>query len=84
MFRRLGLAETATCVLGAHPGYSAVSRTLDADEGARQFRIFSADPDWVDTLAGVHKRLLPLRYPAEPLLAVYNRLVRTGHLEAGA
>ncbi|CRI64049.1 Metallophosphoesterase [Thiocapsa sp. KS1] len=84
MFRRLGLAETATSVLGAHPGYSAVSRTLDADEGARQFRIFSADPDWVDILAGVHKRLLPMRYPVEPLLAVYNRLVRTGHLEAGA
>ncbi len=82
MFRRLGLAETAACVMGAHPGYPAVSRTPDAD--ARQFRIFSADPDWVDTLAGAHKQLLSLRYPAEPLLAVYNRLVRTGHLEAGA
>jgi hypothetical protein len=36
------------------------------------------------TLAGAHKPLLSLRYPTEPLLTVYNRLVLTGHLEAGA
>jgi hypothetical protein len=84
MLRRLGLSETAVCVLGAHPGHAAKGRGMDAHDRARHCRVFSADPEWVDTLARAHKRLLPLRYPVEPLLAVYNRLVRTGHLEAGS
>ncbi|MEA3278849.1 MAG: metallophosphoesterase [Pseudomonadota bacterium] len=36
--------------------------------------LFGANPDWVGVITQVGKRLLPLRYPAEPLLQVFNRL----------
>ncbi|UHD18067.1 metallophosphoesterase family protein [Thiocapsa bogorovii] len=77
MFRRLGLAESAVCVLGGHPAASAGHRTRDTEDPEHLRRVFSADPHWVGTLTRSHKRLLPLRYPAEPLLEVYNRLLRT-------
>jgi hypothetical protein len=73
MLRRLGLAESAVCVLGGRPAPSAGHRARDI-EWHRQ--VFSADPHWVGTLTRAHKRLLPLSYPAEPLLKVYNRLVQ--------
>ncbi|RKT43307.1 metallophosphoesterase [Thiocapsa rosea] len=77
MFRRLGLAENAVCVLGARPAPSAERRARDTEGIVQHQRVSSADPHWVGTLTRTHKRLLPLRYPAEPLLEVYNRLVRS-------
>jgi hypothetical protein len=77
MLRRLGLAESAVCVLGGRPVPSTGHRARDTEDPGQHRRVFSADPDWVGTLTRAHKRLLPLDYPAEPLLEVYNRLVRT-------
>lgn len=37
--------------------------------------VFGANPDWVGTITLVGKRLIPLRYPAEPLLPILNRLL---------
>jgi hypothetical protein len=81
LFRRLGLASNAVCVLGSRsrPKQSA----CDTGTGGQghPYRLFSADPEWVGTLTRPRRRLLPLCYPAEPLLAVYNRFARTGHLD---
>ena len=77
MLRHLGLGENAVCVLGGRPPHSAGHRARDSEEIEQLRRVFSADPHWVGTLTRAHKRLLPLRYPAEPLLEVYNRLART-------
>ena len=84
MFRRLGLAENAVCVLGGRPAHSPGHRARDTEDLEQHRRVFSADPHWVGTLTRAHKRLLPLCYPAEPLLEVYNRLVHTagaGHTQ---
>ena len=84
MFRRLGLAENAVCVLGGRPAHSPGHRARDTEDLEQHRRVFSADPHWVGTLPRAHKRLLPLCYPAEPLLEVYNRLVHTagaGHTQ---
>ncbi|HSO83060.1 metallophosphoesterase [Thiocapsa sp.] len=77
MFRRLGLAENAVCVLGGRPAHSPGHRARDTEDIERHRQVFSADPHWVGILTRAHKRLLPLCYPVEPLLEVYNRLVHT-------
>jgi hypothetical protein len=83
MFRQLGLAENAACILGSHPQAAHMARRSDDDRASPHHRVDSADSDWVGIMTRAHKRLLPLRYPAEPLLMLYNRLVRTGRLEDG-
>jgi hypothetical protein len=40
--------------------------------------LFGANSDWVGVITQVDERLIPLRYPAEPLLPVFNRLLATG------
>lgn len=80
MFRRLGLSDNATCILGAHGDAPGDGLGKAAVGLARQQRLYSAGEDWVGTLTRAHKRLLPLRYPTEPVTAVYNRLVRKGRL----
>jgi hypothetical protein len=42
--------------------------------------LFGANPKTVGVITRPAGQLLPLIYPVEPLLPVYNRLVRTGKL----
>ena len=40
--------------------------------------LFGANDHWAGVITRVGKHLLPLRYPVEPLLSVFNRFVHTG------
>jgi len=40
--------------------------------------LFGANDFWVGVISRFGKLLLPLRYPVEPLLSVFNRFARTG------
>lgn len=77
MLERIGLARNASCILGAPATAPSDAHAMTKEDGAQQFRLYSAGPDWVNTLTRTHKHLLPLRYPAEPITAVYNRLHHT-------
>lgn len=39
--------------------------------------VFGAHPEWIGIVALAGKRFLPLRYPVEPLTALYNRTFTT-------
>jgi hypothetical protein len=80
LFRRLGLLENAAVILGAGGESACGSRANAPDWPVQQHRLYSAGPDWVGTLTRAHRELLPLRYPVEPVTAVYNRLVRTDRM----
>ncbi len=77
MLRRIGLAQNATCILGAPATTPNDAHEITKEDTVQQFRLYSAGTDWVDTLTRAHKHLLPLRYPAEPITAAYNRLRHT-------
>jgi hypothetical protein len=80
LFRRLGLLENAAVILGAGGESACDSRENTPACPVQQHRLYSAGRDWAGTLTRAHKQLLPLRYPVEPVTAVYNRLVRTGRM----
>lgn len=77
MLGRIGLARDASCILGAPATAPSNTYAMTKESTLQQFRLYSAGPDWVSTLTRAHKHLMPLRYPAEPVTAVYHRLRST-------
>jgi hypothetical protein len=71
----LGVEPNTPFLVGHTPLSSDDTLWLDAGGIANHHVLFGANPDWVGVIAQVGKRLLPMRYPVEPLHRAFNRLV---------
>jgi hypothetical protein len=72
--RRLDLDAKVPLIVGHTPLSPDDTLWLEAGGIPNHHVLFGAHPELVGVIALVGKRLLPLRYPAEPLTALYNRL----------
>jgi hypothetical protein len=75
MRARLGLDPKTPLIVGHTPLSCDDTMWLNAGKIPNHHVLFGANPDWVGVISQVGKRLIPLRYPAEPLLSLFNRLV---------
>jgi len=80
--KRLGVGAKTPVVVGHTPLSMDDTCWLNAGGIPHHHVLFGAYPRMIGVITRPGQRLLPLRYPVEPLVAVYNRLVRTGKLEA--
>lgn len=80
--RRLGVDADTPFIVGHTPLSPDDTLWLDAGGIANHHVLFGADPERIGVLTRPRSKLVPLIYPTEPLLGVYNRLVRTGRLAA--
>jgi hypothetical protein len=78
MRARLGLDPESPLIVGHTPLSCDDTMWLNAGNIPNHHVVFGAHPDWVGVITQVGKRLIPLRYPAEPLIPILNRLVTTG------
>ncbi len=75
--RRLGLEPDAPLVVG-HTPLSMDATCWPHAGGIRHHHVlFGAHPQWAGVITRVGKQLVPLRYPSEPLLRVFNQYLRT-------
>jgi len=75
MRKRLELDPRTPLIVGHTPLSCDDTMWLNAGNIPNHHVLFGANPDWVGVISQVGKRLIPLRYPAEPLLSQLNRLV---------
>jgi hypothetical protein len=78
--KRLGLHPQVPFVVGHTPLSCDDTCWVNAGGIENHHVLFGAYPKTVGVLTRPGPNLLPLRYPVEPLLPVYNRLVKTGKL----
>jgi hypothetical protein len=78
--KRLGLQPDTPFVVGHTPLSADDTCWVNAGGIENHHVLFGAYPKTVGVLTRPGPSLLPLRYPVEPLLPVYNRLVQTGRL----
>lgn len=76
--RRLGVAPDTPFVVGHTPLSPDDTLWLNAGGIENHYVLFGAEPTRIGVLTRPDGQLIPLTYPTEPLLPVYNRLVRTG------
>jgi len=80
--KRLGVAPETPLVVGHTPLSPDETCWLNAGGIEHHHVLFGAHPLTVGVITRPDRRLLPLRYPVEPLLPVYNRLIHSGRLAA--
>ncbi len=76
---RLGLDADAAILVGHTPLSSDDTLWPDAMGIQNYHVLLGSHPQWAGLFTRVGKHLLPLRYPSEPLTAVLNQFVETGH-----
>ncbi|MGB5832065.1 MAG: metallophosphoesterase [Thiohalocapsa sp.] len=79
--KRLGVASNTPVVVGHTPMSVDDTCWLNAGGIEHHHILFGAHPGKIGLITRPGKRLLPLRYPVEPLVQVYNRFIQTGSLE---
>jgi hypothetical protein len=72
--RRLELDEDTPLIVGHTPLSDADTLWQNAGGIPNHHVLFGAHPHWVGVIALAGGRLLPLRYPAEPLTELFNRI----------
>jgi len=70
----LDLEEETPFLVGHTPLSTDDTLWLEAGGIPHHHVLFGAHPEWVGVITQVGRRLLPMRYPAEPLHRVYNLL----------
>ncbi|NEX23656.1 metallophosphoesterase [Thiorhodococcus mannitoliphagus] len=80
MRKRLGVKGDTPVVVGHTPLSEDATYWTDAGGIHNHHVLYGADPDWVSVITRTDKKLMPLTYPTEPLLAVYNGYARTGQV----
>ncbi|EIC23560.1 metallophosphoesterase [Thiorhodovibrio frisius] len=80
--KHLDVAAQTPFIVGHTPRSADEAVWSDAGGIKQHFVLFGANPNKVGVLTRSGAEMLPLTYPVEPLMAVYNRLVRTGRFEA--
>ncbi len=78
--KRLGLEPETPFVVGHTPLSPEDTCWLHAGGIEHHHVLFGAYAKTIGVITRPDQRLVPLRYPVEPLLPVYNRLVQTGRL----
>ncbi|NEV64932.1 metallophosphoesterase [Thiorhodococcus minor] len=73
MRKRLGVKPETPLVVGHTPLSDDGTYWTDAGGIPNHHVLYSAAPDWVSVITRADKKLLPLVYPTEPMLNVYNR-----------
>ncbi|MCF7984874.1 MAG: metallophosphoesterase [Thiohalocapsa sp.] len=76
--KRLGADEDTPLVVGHTPLSADDTYWLNAGGIEHHHVLFGANPKTVGVITRTGRHLVPLKYPAEPLLDVYNRLIHTG------
>ena len=74
--RHLGLDRKTPFLVGHTPLSTDDTLWLQAGGIPHHHVLFGAHPHLIGTIALIGKRLLPLRYPTEPLVALGNRLMK--------
>ena len=72
--KRLGLDPDIPFVVGHTPLTPDDTLWLNVGDTPDHHVVYSAAQDWVGVLTRVGSRLLPLRYPAEPISTLLNRM----------
>ncbi len=72
--RQLDLDAKTPVIVGHTPLTPDDTLWMNAGGIPHHHVLFGAHPDWMGVITQVGKRLIPLRYPAEPLHKVFNRL----------
>lgn len=72
-----GLDPQAPVLVGHTPLSWDDTLWLEAGGIKNHHVVFGAHPEWIGIVALAGKRFLPLRYPVEPLTALYNRAFTT-------
>lgn len=82
MRKALGVEPDTPIVVGHTP--LSVDDTCWINAGGIEHHhvLFGAHPEKIGVITRPESHLVPLIYPVEPLMAPYNRLVRTGRLRA--
>lgn len=75
--KRFGLASDTPFIVGHTPLSADATYWLNACGIEHHHIVFSAATTQVGVITCADKRLIPLRYPVEPLWRVYNRLFNT-------
>ncbi|MFD2113007.1 metallophosphoesterase [Thiorhodococcus fuscus] len=75
--KRLGAKPSAPVILGHTPISEQDTCWINAGGIPNHHVLYGAHPDWIGVITRTGKQLLPLVYPSEPMLGVYNRRVRT-------
>ncbi len=65
--KELGVEPDVPFIVGHTPLTPDDTIWSDPNDIANHYIVYSADCDWVGVIARVGKRMLPLKYPAEPL-----------------
>jgi hypothetical protein len=78
MRKTLGLDPEIPLVVGHTPLSEDDTYWWEAGGIPNHHVVFGANAKWIGVITSMGKQLLPLRYPVEPLLQVYNRFARTG------
>ncbi|MBK1720790.1 metallophosphoesterase [Thiocystis violacea] len=81
MRKRLGVKRDTPLIVGHTPLSDHESCWMDAGGNPHHHVLYGAAPDWVSVITRYDKELIPLLYPVEPLLSVYNRYARAAALE---
>jgi hypothetical protein len=72
--QRLELNPDTPLIVGHTPLSMDDTMWINAGGIPNHHVTFGAHPQWVGMLALAGRRLLPLRYPVEPLTALFNRI----------
>lgn len=80
--RRLGVDADTPFVVGHTPLSPDDTLWVNAGGIENHHVLFGANPHQVGVITRPRGKLVPLTYPSEPLLPVYNRLIRTGRMTA--
>jgi hypothetical protein len=78
--KRLGVTPDTPFIVGHTPLSADDTLWLNAGGIENHHVLFGANPHSIGVITGPAGKLLPLTYPVEPLVTVYNRLIRTGRM----
>ncbi|MBK1718589.1 metallophosphoesterase [Thiocystis violacea] len=76
--KRLGVKHDAPVIVGHTPAPNQATYWMNAGGIPHHHVLHGAGLDWIGVIARADKHLIPLAYPTEPMLAVYNQYARTG------
>jgi hypothetical protein len=77
--KRLGVKRDAPVIVGHTPPRDNGTCWMNAGGIPNHHVLYGSNPHWIGVITRAEKHLLPLIYPTEPLLAVYNRHARAAH-----
>ncbi|MBK1653597.1 metallophosphoesterase [Allochromatium vinosum] len=81
--KRLGVKREAPVIVGHTPPRHTQTCWMNAGGIPNHHIVYGSHPDWIGVITRPEKRLVPLIYPSEPMLGVYNRRARAAQSSEG-